>query len=95
VAAHRASRLLPGEHQPICAGQEEEEARAEEDRAAGQEQHQPAVPVSARDQRGRGRPVALLLAADAGPGAERAGEFAGGELLRQARRLRQALIETT
>lgn len=82
MAAHRASRLLSGEHQPIGAGQEEEEARAEEDRTAGQKQHQPAVPVPARDQRGRGRSVALLFAADAGPGVERAGEFTGGELLR-------------
>lgn len=54
MATHRASRLLPGEHQPIGTGEEEEEARAEEDRAAGQEQHQPAVPVPARDQRRRG-----------------------------------------
>lgn len=70
MAAYRAPRLLPGEHQSIGAGQEEEEARAEEDRAAGQEQHQPAVSVPARDQRGRGRSVALLFAADAGTGVE-------------------------
>jgi len=52
------------------------------------------MPVPARDQRGRGRSFALLLTADAGTGVERAGELAGGEFLRQARRL-QALIGST
>lgn len=94
VAAHRALGVLPGEHQSIGAGQEEEEAGAEKGRATGQEQHQPAVPIPARDQRGRGRSVAILLAADAGAGLERVGELVGSELLRQARRL-QALLGTT
>lgn len=94
VATHRAPRVLPGEHQPIGAGQEEEETSAKEGGAAGQKQHQSAMPVPACDQRGRGRSFALFLAADASTGAERAGEFIGGELLRQARRL-QALIGST
>lgn len=91
MAAYRAPRVLPGEHQLIGAGQEEEETSAEEGGAAGQEQHQSAVPVPARNQRGRCRSFALLLAADTRTGAERTGEFTGGELLRQVRRL-QALI---
>lgn len=94
VATHRASRVLPGEHQSIGAGQEEEETRAEEGGAAGQEQYQSTMSVPARDQRGRGRSFALLLAADVGTGAERAGEVVGSELLRQARRP-QALIGST
>jgi len=34
VAAHRTPRILSGEHQPVGAGQEEEEAGAEEGSAA-------------------------------------------------------------
>lgn len=94
VATHRASRILPGEHQPIGAGQEEEETSTEEGGAAGQEQHQSAMPVPACNQRGRCRSLALFLAADARTGAERTGEFIGSELLRQVRRL-QALIGST
>ena len=83
LAAHRETRLLPGEHQPLDTGEEEEEARAEESGVADQEQHQPAVSVSTRDQRRRRRPVPILLPSDHGAAAERAGEFAGSEFLRQ------------
>ena len=55
VAAHRATGILPGEHKSLgTRKKEEEEASAEEDRATGEEQHQSALSVSARDQRGRG-----------------------------------------
>lgn len=52
------------------------------------------MPISARDQRGRGRSLAILLAADAGAGAERARELTGGKLLRQVPRFRQARVES-
>lgn len=83
LAAHRAAGLVPGEHQLVGAGEEEEEAGAEEGGSAGEEQHQSALSVPARDERRRGRSIEILLASDPGAGSERARQLIGSELLRK------------